>query len=448
MQNQSKIINAWAIYDWANSVYNLVITATIFPIYFKTVTEIRNETTGQVINNIIQLGDLRLKNTTLYDFALSFAYLLTAALSPILSGIADYGGSKKRFMMMFTYLGAIACGLMYFFDKNTVLLGVLLLVLACMGYSGSLVFYNAYLPEIATPNQHDRVSAKGYALGYIGSSILLIINLIMIMNPSLFGFTNSGQATRIAFLTVGLWWLGFAQIPFYYLPNNLTNRAFEKHLLIKGYQELRKVWISLKKYHYITKFLTAFFVYSMGVQTVMLVANHFGSQEIKYTDSAGVTHYGMESGQLITTILIIQFVAMGGAYLFSYVSRIKGNLFTLKAATLIWSFICIVTYFFVYTPFHFYMVAALVGLVMGGIQSLSRSTYSKLIPETEDHASYFSFYDVCEKLSIVLGMAVFGVINELSSSMREPIIALVIFFISGFLLLSRIPKTKLLAAVS
>jgi UMF1 family MFS transporter len=270
----------------------------------------------------------------------------------------------------------------------------------------------------------------------------------MVLKPDLFGFKSTGDATRFAFLTVGIWWLGFAQIPFYFLPKSVSSKANEPNILLKGYRELNKVWKSLKQYHYITKFLTAFFVYSMGVQTVMLVANHFGSQEITYTDNKGVVHYGMESGQLITTILIIQFVAMGGAYLFSFVSRIRGNLYTLKAATLIWAIICISTFFFVKTPFHFYIVAAFVGLVMGGIQALSRSTYSKLIPETEDPTSYFSFYDVCEKLSIVLGMATFGLINELSSSMRVPIIALMIFFIAGFLLLSRIPKTKLLAALN
>lgn len=448
MVNDKKIVNSWAFYDWSNSVYNLVITATIFPIYYKTVTETKDNQTGEVIRNTVNIFGLELKNTSLYDFAIAFAYLLTASLSPILSGIADYGGNKKKFMMFFTYLGAISCGLMYFFTKDSLLFGILLAILACIGYSGSLVFYNAYLPEIASADMHDRVSAKGFSLGYIGSSILLILNLIMVLKPELFGFNNTGDATRFAFLTVGIWWLGFAQIPFYFLPNGVSNKANESQILLKGYRELNKVWKSLKQYHYITKFLTAFFVYSMGVQTVMLVANHFGSQEITYTDDNNVVHYGMESGQLITTILIIQFVAMGGAYLFSFVSRKKGNLFTLKAATLIWALICISTFFFVKTPVHFYMVAAFVGLVMGGIQALSRSSYSKLIPETEDPTSYFSFYDVCEKLSIVLGMATFGFINELSSSMRVPIIALMIFFIAGFILLSRIPKTKLLAALN
>lgn len=431
-KGSKKLINAWATYDLANSVYNLVITATIFPIYYKVVTTTK-DAAGNEISNMVTFLGFEIKNTTLYDFAIAFAFLMVAILSPLLSGIADYGGSKKRFMQFFCYLGAVSCSLMYFFNANTLYLGIILAILACIGYAGSLVFYNAYLPEIAEPEQQDAVSAKGFALGYVGSAVLLIVNLAMVM-------TRETGAEKLAmmqwsFVTVGIWWLVFSQITFYHLPGankaqNESKKAAGSYLL-KGFKELAKVWRELKHNKKLVRFLPAFFIYSMGVQTVMLVANHFGSDEIK-----------MEAGQLITTILIIQFVAMLGAYLFSYVSRKTNNLFTLKIATVIWSLICIVTYLFVFTAQHFYIVAAFVGLVMGGIQSLSRSTYSKMLPETEDHASYFSFYDVSEKLSIVLGMATFGIINELSSTMRTPIVALIIFFILGFLLLLRVPKIE------
>lgn len=430
-----KLVNAWATYDLANSVYNLVITATIFPIYYKAVTTDK-DAAGVVINETVNFLGRNFKNTALYEYAISFAYLLVALFSPILSGIADYGGSKKKFMKFFCYLGAVSCGLMYFFDKDTVELGILLAILACIGFSASMVFYNAYLPEIAPPELQDKVSAKGFAMGYWGSSILLIFNLMMVQKPEWFGISSAGEATRIAFLTVGIWWIGFAQIPFYYLPNGARKEG-KRATIAKGYHELILVWKELKHNIQLIRFLPAFFIYSMGVQTVMLVATLFASTEIK--DEAGK---GMDTGKLISVILIIQFVAMGGAYLFSFVSRKRGNLFTLKIATIIWVFICLFTYLFVYTPAHFYIVAAFVGLVMGGIQALSRSTYSKFLPPTQDHTSYFSFYDVCEKLSIVLGMAFFGVITEISSTMRTPIMALVVFFIVGFLLLLRIPKTK------
>lgn len=434
-QINKKVINAWATYDLANSVYNLVITATLFPIYYKAVTTEKNG------SNVVSFLGFEAKNTTLYDFAIAFAFLVVAFLSPLLSGIADYGGSRKRFMKFFCYLGAASCAAMCFFVEGKLNLGIGLAILACIGYAGSLVFYNSYLPEIAPPRLQDKVSAKGFALGYVGSSILLISNLVMVLKPELFGWVKEDGkpdplfAMRVSFVLVGLWWAGFAQITFYYLPKVDTTRIKERkskgHYLTHGFNELKKVWRELKQNKQLTRFLPSFFVYSMGVQTVMLVATHFGSDEIK-----------MESGQLITTILIIQFVAMAGSFLFSFLSRKNGNLHTLKLATLIWGLICLGTYLFVYTPIHFYAVAALVGLVMGGTQALSRSTYSKMLPVTEDHTSYFSFYDVCEKLSIVAGMATFGIINECSSTMRTPIVALISFFIVGFLLLLRVKEIK------
>ncbi len=432
LKGSKKLINAWATYDLANSVYNLVITATIFPIYYKAVTTTK-DAAGNEVSNLVNFLGFQVKNTTLYDFAIAFAFLVVAILSPLLSGIADYGGSKKKFMQFFCYLGATSCSLMYFFNAQTLYLGVLLAILACIGFAGSLVFYNAYLPEIAAPEQQDAVSAKGFAMGYVGSAVLLIANLAMVMTRET--GAEKLQMMQWSFVTVGIWWFGFSQITFYHLPGQTSKKqhsAQVKGYLLKGFKELIKVWRELKRNKKLVTFLPAFFIYSMGVQTVMLVANHFGSDEIK-----------MEAGQLITTILIIQFVAMLGAYLFSLASAKKGNLFTLKVATIIWALICIFTYLFVFTAVHFYIVAAFVGLVMGGIQSLSRSTYSKMLPETQDHASYFSFYDVTEKLSIVFGMATFGIINELSDTMRTPIVALIVFFVLGFILLIRVPKMKI-----
>lgn len=421
IKDDKKIIRGWVFYDWANSVYNLVITATIFPIYYNIVTGGEGAT--------LSFFGTTLKNTSLYDFIISFAYMIIVIIAPLLSGIADYGGYKKRFMQAFSYLGAASCLCLYFFDKEHIYIGIIFSVLACIGYSGSLVFYNAFLPEIATPDQQDRVSAKGFALGYLGSAILLIVNLALIMGIPEEDGEGKMQMMRYSFLMVGIWWFVFAQYTFYHLPVNVYGKKPEGSKLSKGYSEIIKVFRELKNTPSLKRFLFAFFVYSMGVQTVMLVATHFGSDEIK-----------MEPGQLITTILIIQFVAIAGAYLFSFLSKLKGNLFTLRLATVIWALICICTYFFVYTAMHFYIIAACVGLIMGGIQALSRSTYSKMLPDTEDHASYFSFYDVCEKLSIVFGLALFGVINEMSSGMRQPIIILITFFVAGFLLLLRIKK--------
>ena len=427
-KGDKKIITAWSFYDWANSVYPLVITSTIFPIYYQLVTTTITKQ-GGISDKVHFLGG-EYKNTTLYTFSLAFAYLIVAIIAPLLSGIADYSGSKKRFMQFFCYLGSLSCACMYFFTGlDNLWVGILTVVLACIGFSGSLVFYNAYLPEIADPKDHDRVSAKGFAMGYIGSVILMILNLAMVMKPDWFGIENATNATRYSFLTVGAWWILFAQIPFYYLPNNVYGNKPEGNYLFNGYKELQKIWRELKQHPTLARFLSAFFVYNMGVQTVMLVATLFGSKELK-----------LESSQLITVILLIQLIAIVGAYGFSFLSGKKGNIFTMKAAVLIWIAVCIAAYF-VYTAAHFYILACIVGLVMGGIQSLSRSTYSKMLPETHDHTIYFSYYDVTEKLCIVCGMGLFGILEQLNDGMRNPILALIVFFVVGFILLLRIPKT-------
>ena len=424
-----KVITAWTFYDWANSVYNLVITATILPIYYKAITITKNADGDEVSDLVIFLG-FQIKNTTLYDYALAFANLMVAILIPILSGVADYGSNKKKFMQFFCYLGAISCSLMYFFTKDNLVFGITLVVLACIGFWASLVFYNAFLPEIAHPDEQDKVSAKGFAMGYIGSSILLILNLMMVQKPEWFGIVDPAMATRISFVTVGVWWIAFAQIPFAFLPEKSSQNRFSGNILFKGYRELLVVWSELKRNKNLKRYLLSFFVYNMGVQTVLLVATLFGASEIK-----------METGQLIITILIIQFVAMIGAYLFSYISQKIGNILTLMLAVVIWIAACIGTYFFCYSANEFFIVAGVVGLVMGGIQSLSRSTYSKMLPETNDHASYFSFYDVTEKICIVCGMATFGIINEYSTGMRKPIILLIVFFVVGLLLLMRVSQS-------
>jgi len=421
--SKTKLINAWVTYDFANSAYNLVITATLFPIYYGIVTS--RDLADGTTTNLVNIVGLSVKNTSLYDFALAGAYLLVALLVPFLSGIADYSGRKKSFMSFFCYLGGISCSCMYFFDSTNIGFGLLMAAMACIGFSGSLVFYNAFLPEIASPEDQDHVSARGFSMGYWGSSILLLLCLTLI--NSVEGGQDKLMMMRYSFVLVGVWWIGFAQIPLIILPNNSSNIKGKGHWLLHGFQELMKVWSELKEHKNLIRFLPAFFVYSMGVQTVMLVATHFAKHEI-----------GMESAQLITTILIIQFVALIGAYLFSFCSARFGNILTLRIAVAIWAGICFFTYYFVYQPLEFFIVAGLVGLVMGGIQALSRSTFSKMLPETVDHSSYFSFYDVCEKLSIVFGMLIFGIIDQSSSTMRTPILSLILFFVLGFILLQRV----------
>ncbi|MBC7544233.1 MAG: MFS transporter [Candidatus Sericytochromatia bacterium] len=415
------LVRAWTFYDWANSAYTLTITSTVFPIYYEDVTR-------TATSDAVQLFGLSIKNAALYSFVLAFAYLIVAITSPILSGIADYTGHKKRFMQFYCNLGALSCALMYFFERDTLWIGLLTIIGASVGYCGSLVFYNAYLPEIAAPEDQDRVSAQGFAMGYIGSVILLLFNLSMLMQPAWYGGISGSMAARVAFITVGAWWWGFAQITFAALPAGTATKSGTGRVWLNGYRELRQVFAQLRQTPRLTRFLLAFFVYNMGVQSVMLMASLFGKKEVH-----------LQTGQLIITILIIQLVAVGGAFLFSSLSRSYGNIRTLQIATLAWIGVCVAAYF-VYTAQGFYAIAMAVGLVMGGIQALSRSTYSKLLPETADHASYFSFFDVCDRMGTVCGMAMFGAVTVYTDTLRQPILALLVFFVIGFLLLMRVPS--------
>ncbi|NNF01291.1 MAG: MFS transporter [Bacteroidia bacterium] len=416
-RSSNKVKNAWAMYDWANSVYSLVITSTIFPIYYSAISS------GDGSDKVSLFG-FEFINSALYSFAISFVFLVTAAIAPILSGVADYGGYKKRFMQFFCYLGGFACISLFLFDSKELLgFGLACFVIAGIGYSGSIVFYNSFLPIIAEKREHDKLSAKGYALGYVGSSLLLIFSLTMVLMPDLYGIADDSMAPRISFVLTGIWWIGFAQITFAHLPKEHGTAEIKHHIITNGYKELRKVWIELKTNKVLKNYLLGFFFFTMGVQTVMYVATLFGDKELQ-----------LESSQLIITILIIQFVAIGGAYLFAWLSSRFGNIMALLVAVFIWIGICVAAYF-VYSAMEFYALAFVVGMVMGGIQSLSRSTYSKMLPETVDHASYFAFYDVGEKIAIVIGTASYGLINELTGGMRPSIFVLAAFFIVGVFLL-------------
>ena len=412
---------AWSMYDWANSAYNLVITSTIFPAYYFAITTITKD--GKTINDQVSFFGFKFKNSSLYDYSIGTAYLIIALISPILSSIADYKGNKKRFMQLFCYLGAIACCLLYFFNDNTLELGIICSSMAALGYCGSLVFYNAYLPEIAIEEDRDRVSAQGFAYGYIGSVLLQLICFVFVLKPEWFGIKDSTFPPRLSFLLVGLWWAGFAQITFFKLPKGKPLAEKPGHsLFANGFYELKKVWGQIQRLPVLKTYLGAFFFYSMGVQTVMLVATQFGKKELK-----------LETSQLIAVILVIQLVAIAGAYLMAKLSDIFGNLQVLLFVVFIWVGACIAAYF-TYTATQFYLVAGVVGLIMGGIQSLSRSTYSKLMPPTHDTASFFSFFDVTEKVAIVIGMISFGYIDNVMD-MRSAIIALISFFAIGALIL-------------
>jgi UMF1 family MFS transporter len=433
-KGSKKLLNAWAFYDWANSVYPLVISSAVFPIFFESLFVGRS--------HYIEVFGLNLKNSALISFVTAAAFLLVAFISPLLSGIADYVGNKKSFMKFFCYMGALSCMGLHWFSLENIYLGLFFYFFGLIGFWGSLVFYNSYLPDIAYPEQQDKISAKGYSLGYIGSVFLLIVNLAMIMKPDLFGILGSSEeaamtAMRFSFIMVGVWWILFSQYTYHYLPkgNNSEKQKVTKDTIFNGFKELKKVWALLGENISLKRYLGSFFVYSMAVQTVMIVATYFGAQEIRWSSEEEST-----TG-LIICILLIQLVAVLGAFLTSRASAKFGNIGTLIFINIFWVLLCIAAYFVV-LPLHFYTMAALVGLVMGGIQSLSRSTYSKLLPETKDTASFFSFYDVSEKIGIVIGMCIYGIIDQVTGSPRLAIVFLALFFSTGVLLLTRVPRKE------
>ncbi len=410
IKNDKKTINAWAIFDWANSAYALVISTAIFPVYFIKYTP-----------DVISLGPFNFSNSSLYSFAVSFSYIIIACLSPLLSGMADFSGRRKFFLKIFTLIGSLACVTLYFFKGEPQLwLGTSAFILATIGFAGSIVFYDSYLPIIVTEDKYNKVSAKGYTYGYIGSVILLIIILTMVQKPDWFGIADGQMGSRIGFLLVGIWWIGFAQYSFKHLPKDAVTK-FTSSMIKNGYKEISSAFAKVKALANIKSFLLAFFFYSAGVQTVIYLAAIFAEKEL-----------GFETAELIMLILLLQLVAIGGAHLFSAIGNKRGNKFSILTMIVIWILICIGA-FFTYDKVLFYLLASMVGLVMGGIQSLSRASYSMLLPEKDhDTTSYFSFYDVVYKSAIVGGTFLFGIVDNITNNMRYSVLALAFCFVAGF----------------
>lgn len=432
-KGDKKVIRGWIFYDWANSVYNLVISSAVFPIFYDNITTSRylaekgwdELPAGHEV--MVNFLGLETSNSALMAYVLSASFLLVSFLSPMLSGVADFSGNKKRFMQFFAYLGSIACMSLFYFDKAPVEVGMLSIFLASIGFWNSLVFYNAYLPEIAEPEDHDKISARGFSMGYFGSMILLVLCLAIIMGIG-------PEYTKWSFLLVGFWWIGFSQVTYRVLPNNVYDKKPQKGVIWKGFKELKIVFTEFKTIKRLKRFLLAFFFYNTGVQTVMLMAVLFAKKEIAWSEGGGDTG-------LIISILLIQILGAVGAFVMSRLSGVIGNVKTLAISVTIWVGICIAA-FYIVTPVQFYFLAATVGLVMGGVQALSRSTYSKFLPETKDHASYFSFYDATEKIGIVVGTFSFGFLNDYFGSIRYSVISITLFFAIGLLMLFFVPRLK------
>lgn len=433
-KGSKKLLNAWAFYDWANSVYSLVIASAIFPIFYGALFRVAK------IEKVTVFGG-EIARAPLISYTTSLAFVFIAIVTPLISGVADYLGNKKMFMKFFCYLGGLSCIGLYWFSLEHIYFSLACYFFGLVGFWVSFAINNSYLPDIAFPNQQDKISAKGFSLGYIGSVILLLFNLAMVLKPDMFGIIagESGaaeiKAMKYSFVSVGIWWIVFSQYSFYYLPKGNKRENPKKHIILNGFKELKLVWHQLSENVKLKRYLAAFFVYSMAVQTVMLIATYFGEEEIKWgSDTERTTG-------LIVSILVIQLVAILGAVVTARLSKLFGNVKTLIAINVIWAIICVYAYY-VKTPTDFYIAAGFVGVVMGGIQALSRSTYSKFLPETKDTASFFSFYDVAEKIGIIIGTFLYGFVAQVTGSMRNAVLFLFIFFLVGIILLFRVPKNE------
>ena len=470
-KNDPKIMKAWAYYDWANSVYSLVITSTIFPIYYSILTTAYEKkefvaATGKWIDvpvrHLITIFGKQYQPDAIYGFSLTISFLIVVFLSPFLSSLADTIGNKKSFLQFFCYLGATSCmGLAMFTGMNNVFLGLLFSITASVGFWGSLVFYNSFLPDIATRDKQDALSAKGYVFGYIGSVILVIICLVLIQ---VFAKTpeQAKMYTRISFLFTGAWWFGFSQYTFKHLPKfgnvkdklpkdlvllnykNIFKRheeqggfwevlkdniSFYKDVAKESFRELYKVGNKLFGNRDLKFFLSSFFFYSVGMQTIFLMATLFGKSEIN-----------LEQDKLILTLLVIQIEAIIGALFFSWLSKKIGNKNVISITVVLWIVACLSAYYLnkenPNVEYQFYGIAAIIGLVMGGLQAMSRSTYSKLLPvDSMDNTTYFSFYDVLEKLAIILGTFIFSWMIEEYHNMRFSALSMSIFFAVGLVLI-------------
>lgn len=425
IQGDKKVIRGWVMYDWSNSVYQLTITSAIFPIYYGAMTSKGGDFT-------VSFFGFEIINTVLYSLAIAVSYILVAGLSPLLSSMADYTGRRKGFMRAFTWIGATGCALLFFFDEHNIEFGIITFIIATIGYCGSIVFYNSFLPVIAAPADQDRISARGYAMGYLGGVILLLFNLTMILKPVWFGIEpGSSLPARISFVTVFFWWIGFSLITFSRLPKyTFRKRSQKAHLFLNGYHELQKVFHYVYKSWQLKIYLLGFFFMMMGLITVMFMATSFGEKEI-----------GLKEDVLIPTLLIIQLVGMAGAWLFAWLSGRIGNLKALVLSLALWTMICYGAYY-ITDAAGFIIAAFFIGLVMGGSQALARSTYSKMLPETTDHTSFFSFYDVMEKVATAAGTFSFGIIEAITGSMRYSVIAIGIFFLIGLIFMLMLIKGK------
>jgi len=413
-----RAINSWAMYDWANSAFATTVMAAVLPVYF---------------SNVAAKGLGEHTVTAYWAYTTTIALLFVAVISPILGTMADFQGLKKRYLTFFILLGVTGTALLYFVGEGNWLMASIIFIFASIGFSGSLVFYDSLLPHVARPDEIDQVSTRGYAFGYLGGGLLLAINLAMIMivpkfNPAL----TSSFMTRLSFLTVAVWWLGFS-IPILLNVKEpprriLASETNETNPFMASFSRLSHTFGQLKKYRQLMLFIVAFWLYNNGIGTIIYMASIYG-KELKFSD---VT--------VIGTLLMVQFVAMPFAFLFGWLAKKIGTKQSIYLSLCIYTAIAIGGYF-MYKEIHFWMLGFAVATVQGGSQALSRSLIGRMMPKSQS-AEFYSFFGISEKIAGVIGPLVFGLSSQYLGGGRVGIVSLIIFFFAGAAVLSRVDEKE------
>lgn len=427
--NDRKQIFAWAMYDWANSAYITTVTVAVLPIYFS----------GTVVPaDGFLIGGTRYSATTLWAFLISLSTFIIFLTAPVLGAVADFTATKKRFLMAFCWGGSLFATLLFFCGSGDVWKTMAFFLIAQIGFVGGNVFYDAFLPHIASEDRMDRVSGKGYAYGYLGGGIQFALSIALISWHGALGIDRA-LAARIAMMSAGLWWAGFSAVTFLILKETGTAEPLPERyrrlprplaFIRLGIDRTVATALRVRRYSHLLLFLVAFMIYDDGIQTVITMATIYGAEEI-----------GLDASVLMLTLLIIQCIALFGALLFSRL----GERITAKRALLItlflWSGVVIYASRFLAGPVGYMVLGIVVGIVLGGSQSLSRSLYGSMIPPRSS-AEFYGFYSVFSKFSAIWGPLVFGIIRQVSGSSRNAIISLVVFFLVGMVLLSFVDVKK------
>ncbi len=410
-----KIINAWCMYDWANSAFATTIMAAVLPVFYASVA-------GKGLP-----GNMA---TVYWGYTASLGLLINAFVGPILGAVADHLGIKKRFLAVFALFGIVATSLMVFISTGDWLLASVLYVLGEVGFSGSIVFYDSLLPHIAKADDIDYVSSKGYALGYLGGGILLAINIVMIMFWEKLGLPSQEVASRLSFLSVGVWWALFSIPVLTVVPEPPASGAgrFDTSAFRAAFERLGRTFRDIRQYRELTKFIAAFWLYNDGIGTIIKMATIYGAE------------IGIGQTDLIGALLLTQFVGIPFSLLFGKLPKRIGTKPSIYLALAVYTAISIAGYFMT-KAWHFWVLAAMVGLVQGGSQALSRSLFGVMVPKSKS-AEFYGFYDVSSKFAGVVGPAVFAVVGQLAGSSRLSIVSLVVFFVVGGLLLTTVNEAE------